>query len=75
MATAWSAYGDNVIDLDPPITADRILDDEATWTPSEERMLAEMVQHGLSHIEMGISLQRTTAAISNKLHRIRNRAT
>jgi hypothetical protein len=68
MTTAWSAYGDNVIDL-PVVHRRRLVD----WTPEEDRTLIELLKYNHTSVEMAVAVGRTVTEVYARLRELRNR--
>lgn len=70
MVTAWSAYGPNVVELET-VSRDRLktwdVDDMETWAPEETADMVDMLKFGMSAVEIGVHLNRTTASVISKM--------
>jgi hypothetical protein len=71
--TAWSADGKSVTTITGPVGPLTLDDGLNGWDEADERHLIDMVKHNLSHKEMGIHLNRSTEAITQRLRKLRNR--
>ena len=72
MITAWSAYGPNVVELEtvhPERLKDWDVKEMEIWAPEETADMVDMLKFGMSAVEIGVHLNRTTASVISKMRR------